>query len=365
MPIQRDSKGRFCSTGVRVEGRSSIARKSLHVAFVIDSSGSMFSYVAPLKAAYDKLLMGFEQDATNYGMDVVVSRIDVSTTARIAFRGLSPAHARGHHYTASGGTALLDGMGLAITCIEERLADSNLIMVLTDGEENESRLYTHYQIADMLKARQAAGNWTMAFQLPQGLADRFCRLYSVPRENAIEWEQTCEGFDRTMNHAVGRSATFIAAVNSGQMASSSFYVETDLSRLTQTQLKNNLQDVASRFKSITVEKECSVRSLVEVKTGKPYVLGSAFYQLMKKELVQPQKEVLIVEKGNKAIYGGIEARNLIGLPQGSKAKVIPGNHANYDIFVQSSSTNRILPRGTKVLIDVTRSIAATPTWETR
>jgi hypothetical protein len=57
-----------------------------------------------------------------------------------------------------------------------------------------------------------------------------------------------------------------------------------------------------------------------------------------------------MEKGSKAIYGGNAARSLIGLPYGAEAKVEPGNHANYDIFVQSTSTNRKLVRGTKLLV---------------
>jgi hypothetical protein len=41
---------------------------------------------------------------------------------------------------------------------------------------------------------------------------------------------------------------------------------------------------------------------------------------------------------------------MIGLPANADAKVEPGNHANYDIFVQSTSVNRKLPRGTKLIV---------------
>jgi len=98
-----------------------------------------------------------------------------------------------------------------------------------------------------------------------------------------------------------------------------------------------------------VPRETEIREFVVEKLGQ-YRVGDAFYQLTKKEMVQTQKALLLMEKGKGAIYGGPEARDLIGLPTGVNAKVEPGNHANYDIFVQSTSTNRKLVRGTKLLV---------------
>jgi hypothetical protein len=58
-----------------------------------------------------------------------------------------------------------------------------------------------------------------------------------------------------------------------------------------------------------------------------------------------------MEKKKGSIWGGYKARELIGLPtDGSLAIVEPGNHANYDIYVQSTSVNRLLVRGTNFLL---------------
>jgi hypothetical protein len=120
--------------------------------------------------------------------------------------------------------------------------------------------------------------------------------------------------------------------------------------VTPTKLKRELEDVASECSVYTVTAEEEISDFVERKTRKLYVRGSAYYQLTKNEIVQPNKKVLIMEKGKRAIYGGVEAREMIGLPDGAKAKVTPGNHANYDIFVQSTSSNRKLVRGTKLIV---------------
>jgi hypothetical protein len=78
--------------------------------------------------------------------------------------------------------------------------------------------------------------------------------------------------------------------------------------------------------------------------------GAAFYQLMKKEdEVQDYKQIVIRDKKSKVVYSGANARQMLGLPYNGTVKVVPGNHGTYDIFIQSTSVNRKLVKGTQVL----------------
>ena len=49
-----------------------------------------------------------------------------------------------------------------------------------------------------------------------------------------------------------------------------------------------------------------------------------------------------------AVYGGAEAREILGLP-GTDIKVKPTDFSDWDIFVQSTSNNRKLVVGTNLL----------------
>jgi hypothetical protein len=144
-----------------------------------------------------------------------------------------------------------------------------------------------------------------------------------------------------------------------------FYVQTDLSGLKARDVKRQLDDLSGHFRAYTVGRETDIKTFVESKTHKPYVVGQAFYCLTKPEKVQPNKAVLIAEKGKTAVWGGDQARELVGLPTDgvAHARVEPGNHANYDVYVQSTSVNRKLVRGTKVLIDPAMAKGLTPTWD--
>jgi hypothetical protein len=84
--------------------------------------------------------------------------------------------------------------------------------------------------------------------------------------------------------------------------------------------------------------------------GMSYYAGIGYYQLTKTEDIQPQKDIIIVDKTTKVAYSGPEARHLIGLPDGQKVRVRPNHNPQYDVFVQSTSLNRNLVAGTSLLV---------------
>ena len=62
------------------------------------------------------------------------------------------------------------------------------------------------------------------------------------------------------------------------------------------------------------------------------------------------KRMINADATLKAVFGGTDARSVLGIPEGQNLKIKPGNHGNFDIFVQSTSLNRKLVRGTKLLV---------------
>jgi hypothetical protein len=248
------------------------------------------------------------------------------------------------------------------------------VITITDGEENNSTpssAVAAARVKALLFETQATDRWTFAFQLPFGQRDKFAAQYGVPKDNILEWAATDKGVEvarqslaasaQVTNSSMGQ---YFGARSMGMMSVKKFYdTTTDLSQVTATAVKTKLDDISDRFKSYEVPKELPIKDFVEEKTKKEYVVGSTYYQLMKVEKVQPNKQILIQEKGKKAVWGGRDARHLIGLKDGETARLRPGNHANYDIFVQSTSVNRKLPRGTKVLVDITQKTPLEPTWD--
>jgi hypothetical protein len=92
----------------------------------------------------------------------------------------------------------------------------------------------------------------------------------------------------------------------------------------------------------------TLQDFVEAR-GMTFQKGRSFYQLTKPEKVQSHKEVLLREVKTGAVYGGAQAREILGLPKGLDTKVKPADHGSWDVFVQSTSNNRKLMVGTILL----------------
>jgi len=74
-------------------------------------------------------------------------------------------------YVASGMTALLDAIGVAIDSVGKRFADMEeskrpekvMMIILTDGEENSSKEYKLMQIKDKVKHQESVYKWEFLF----------------------------------------------------------------------------------------------------------------------------------------------------------------------------------------------------------
>ena len=76
-----------------------------------------------------------------------------------------------YQYSPGGGTAMNDAIAIAINRIGKWLSDmpeeerpsKNLIVIMTDGEENSSREYTLANVQEMIKHQAEKYNWTFVY----------------------------------------------------------------------------------------------------------------------------------------------------------------------------------------------------------
>jgi hypothetical protein len=327
-----------------------------YVALVVDESGSMQYLAGDAISAFNGVLETVKAKTFEQHQETLISLYKFSSRPERVYDsvGVSQASPLTHgSYRPAGQTALRDAVALAIADFSSRpdayRSDvSFLVIVVTDGQENNS-IIPESHLRDMIVAKQATDRWTFTFNMPPG-AGHYATRFGVPAGNVREWEQTRRGMGETRVETEKGIGSYFEGRSRGATYSANFYdVTPDLSKLKSTAVKKALTDVKADFKVLQVQKEEVIKDRVEAQ-GLDYRVGDAYYQLTKRELVQPHKDVLLMEKGKSAIWGGAEARDLLGLPANAGAKVTPGNHANYDIFVQSTSTNRKLVRGTKLLV---------------
>lgn len=355
-------------------------RNKTRMAFVLDASSSIEHYrlTDQLRNGFNEKIRAIRQAAKEHDQDISVSVFVFADIVRMIHNDvdINNLPELRNDYAPYGNTALCDGVGQAIQHLKSlkgvKKGDAFLVETMTDGEENRSQFWTFGggysnfgtradNLVEELKALDSLDNWTFAFQVPRGKKSLMVS-YGVPEGCVIEWEQTAAGAEK-LNYMSNVSAgEYVMNRSRGLSKVAAYYCQTDASHLKPKDLAKKLNDISSHFLSYDVPKEMPVKEFIENRNHN-YVIGCAFYLLMKKEKVQKGKKILIVEKGKKTVWGGPEARKLIGLVDGADAIVEPGNHANYDIYVQSTSVNRLLPRGTKVLFDKTLRKGLKPTWD--
>lgn len=329
-----------------------------------DHSGSM-SHIARFAARdYNTNILAIQQESQAQAQDTIVSvmQCGIGRPAVNKFEIINSNVARlqpiaESSYVANGNTTpLFDSVGeiidqfKAVPDYDDQMV-SFLVMVITDGGDNSSRKWSGASLGAEIRKLQATDRWTFVFRVPRGDKAALVR-YGIPEGNILEWDQTERGVQAASQATTAGLKSFYAGRAEGKKSTSTFYA--DLSKVDVATVRTQLTDISaevSMWPVLPQEDGAMVREFCEKRLGSGGMLkGAAFYELTKLEKkVQDYKEIVIRDKASKMIYGGKAARDMLGLPHYGDVKLAPGNHGNYDIFIQSTSVNRKLPAGSSVL----------------
>lgn len=324
-----------------------------HVALVLDASSSMHHLRDHVIRVADEQISYLARRSKELDQETRITVYTFSTTVRCLVYDMDVLRLPSlrEMYLPNGMTALIDATlksqdDLAQT--PELYGDhSFLTFVITDGAENRSRASAADLRAHLMKLPD---NWTVAVLVPDQVAKREAKQFGFPSENIAVWDATStrgleEGFE-TIRRATD---TFMQSRASGTRGTRSLFstgsdaVNADAIRA--ADLKPLAQD---SYILIPVPHDASIREFVQ-NAGYTYRTGRAHYQLMKTETIQGNKELMVVEKRSGRAYSGPDARKIVGLP-GMTVRVKPDHNPDFDIFVQSTSTNRKLIAGTRLLL---------------
>jgi len=324
-----------------------------YIGFVNDHSGSMASIAQAAMKDYNINISAVKAAATREELDTIVSVVGVGvgqggygTERQVVVSNphvLKPITS----WDTSGGTPLYDGIGNMIELLQS-LPDANdshvscLVMITTDGDERHSKIYDKPKLAALIKKVQATGRWTLVFRIPKGQAKMLDGL-GIPLDNIQQWDTTAAGMEASTVVNTQAMDGYFRARAGGQSASGSFYTNTANVNVAA------LEEVpANKISLYVVPDEFNgkwIRDFILTKRME-FLKGSAFFQLTKTEgKVGHDKVILIRDRATGKFFGGAGARGMIGMPTDRNARLNPGDHGAYDIFIQSKSLNRHLVAG--------------------
>ncbi len=251
-------------------------------------------------------------------------------------------------YKPYGNTALIDGTLKAIEDLEKSATlygdHGFLIYVLTDGQENRSRR-SRSELKKKLES--LPDNWTVAVLVPDKGGFRYAVDLGFFAGNILIWDtSSAKGMLDVGEKIKASTAAYMQGRTLGTRGTRTLFDVVDVKNVKIEQLQPMKQ---GDYLTVIAGSDIVIKDLVE-STGLHYIVGQAYYELVKTEEVQPSKLVCLYDENKRVMYHGQGVRDQLGIKAGY-TKVKPGDHKGYAIFVQSTSLNRKIPRGTRVMIE--------------
>lgn len=334
-----------------------------YIAFSRDHSGSMSHITKNAALDYNNNIAVIKEEAQANNIDTIVSvmKCGAGRPAKNKWESVNSnvqvlqSLAENAYIADGNATPLFDSIATIIDTLEAvpDAADpmvSFLVMAITDGGDNDSDI-TGRQLGERIKKLQATDRWTFVFRVPVGESRHLAAL-GIPAGNIQEWDTTsARGMDTSSAQTAQAFKAFYAARATGQTSTKTFYA--NLNEVTKEEIEANLTDISSEvsiWPVSTKDDGKQIQEFVEAKTKKAMIKGTAFYQLTKPEkAVQDYKLIAIRDQNTGAVYSGPVARDMLGLPRHGDVRLKPGDHSNYDVFIQSTSVNRKLTAGSSLL----------------
>lgn len=328
-----------------------------YVTFVLDYSGSMMGLSRKLIESYKNELNTLREQSASTKILTFVSVVVFGNDIQYMYSAVPVNDVRLDtlRYSNMGGTALFDAIGTALstfnTVMNPVVNDTaHLVTVITDGEENQSKNYRN-TIGHVIAQYNTRGDTTVVIQCPPYIKQQLVDC-GIPQDNITTWVGTEQSLNDTSLQKTAGLNSYYQARTKGTRSVSNFY-SPDLN-FSPTKLKRELVDVTHQFLIAGITKTWNgkqIRDFVESELNKSYTKGCSYYQLTKPETVQAAKQIVVRDLGTGRMYGGEDARELLKIPEHQEFKIVPSNWNNqYEVFIQSTSVNRKLVAGTKILV---------------
>lgn len=201
------------------------------MAMVLDESGSMSVArditINNFNEQVESLVMGSTDGMETFvslytfsnGVTEVIKTVPVSETPKLDH----------DHYTPGGMTAMYDGVGTAIKALQAIEVSPHddvafLVIIFSDGQENNSREFKQSDIAEMIQEVQGNGNWTVTYMGAVHDLDKLCADMNLLKGNVTTVDvSSAKGYSDGMHRTTKSVGAFMSCRAAGASAVMSFY----------------------------------------------------------------------------------------------------------------------------------------------
>lgn len=215
-----------------MNGNGSGARVALrnHVAIVLDESGSMETLRPEAIDAFNQQVETIRQAAE--GQETTVSLVKFNTAVPDPVYWMQPVDRMAPigpaDYEPNGLTAMLDAVGLTIDRLKQAPgADdedtSFLVLIISDGLENNSKRYTYESVAERIQELDGTDRWTFTYLGANQNLSVVSQRMNIPMQNVSVFAASPEGLQYGAERMRTGSEFFFQGRRAGRKSSKAFF----------------------------------------------------------------------------------------------------------------------------------------------
>lgn len=167
---------------------------------ILDRSGSMSSCAAATISGFnEQLQMICDMQRIHNEQEILLSLTTFNHFVSHPVNSSKPEQVQelnSTNYVPDGSTALFDAIGESVMALKARAGSefeenkaSAIVIILTDGHENASRLFNIKNVRNMIRELEDTGKWTFTFLGADMAAIEQAENLNIRRENAASYSK--------------------------------------------------------------------------------------------------------------------------------------------------------------------------------
>jgi predicted glutamine amidotransferase len=201
-----------------------------NLTIILDKSGSMDSVRDATISGLNEYIESLAKDGNHYHVNLTLFDTEVSHPWRNeAMGGLKLTEGM---YRPVGMTALYDAVCSTLKKIKPSEDVKQIVVIMTDGQENSSKEYTEKDMKKLVEERQKLGNYTFVFMGANQDAYAEAAKYGISRANSMHFNASSAGIGET--YVVAAAATSRMA-SMDAMSTGDFYTASEQKKVKETE----------------------------------------------------------------------------------------------------------------------------------
>jgi uncharacterized protein YegL len=223
---------------IKINDKDDVKKTYVHI--ILDKSGSMQIIRAETISHFNEQVQELQKKTTE-DMETMVSLtvFDGEVEHKFLRQPVKSLQEIGpKDYRPSGSTALYDAVGQALDDLERKAEDINddnvavLMIILSDGEENSSTMYTQEIIASRIKKLRATDRWTFVYIGANQDLEVVAKKLAIPRTNMLQYTSDRLGTKGMNQVHVASVGNYMCCRAAGAMSlDADFYNEDDQAKV--------------------------------------------------------------------------------------------------------------------------------------